>query len=201
MVPIEKLENGKTIKHKERFIDSVRVMASSLSSLADNLAEDLEIGQCKDCKSSLKYITTKDGLRTFDGVNYNKTYEKKFDLKIRISSMTERLTNSVSFCREVFIHMRTIADKIFTEMSLPSKNAFYRNLAIESITNADYKHAKRRVWIDFRLQSLGQDHDLYVLSDTLLRIHYCVFKSFKNKRVEIYELKQSLFLSAPRLAC
>ena len=97
--------------------------------------------------------------------------------------------------------MRTIADKIFTEMSLPSKKAFYRNLAIESITDADYKHAKRRVWIDFRLQSLGQYHDLYVQSDTLLRIHYCVFKSFKNKHVEIYELKPGLFLSAPRLAC
>ena len=92
LVPIEKLENGKTIKHKERFIDSVRVMASSLSSLADNLAEDLEIGQCKNCKSSLKYITTKDGLRTFDGVNYNKTYEKKFD-----EDLPKRFENTYQF--------------------------------------------------------------------------------------------------------
>ena len=38
---------------------------------------------------------------------------------------------------------------------------------MNSITDNDYKHAKR-VWKYFVLQSLGQYHDLYQHSDTLL---------------------------------
>ena len=53
---IEKPENEKTIKYKIRFIDSVRFMASSLSSITGKLAEGLRKGKCKDCKSSLKYM-------------------------------------------------------------------------------------------------------------------------------------------------
>ena len=32
---------------------------------------------------------------------------------------------------------------------------------MEDITDADYKHAKR-VWKDFKINSLGEYHDLYV---------------------------------------
>lgn len=45
----EKQENGNTIKYKIRFTDSVRSIASSLSSLADSLAEGLHKGKSKDC--------------------------------------------------------------------------------------------------------------------------------------------------------
>ena len=45
------------------------------------------------------------------------------------------------------------------ETPLPIKTEFYRNLTIESITDTNYKHAKR-VWEDFRLQSLCQYHNL-----------------------------------------
>ena len=40
-------------------------MGSSLSSLTDNLVEGLHKGKCKDCKSSLEYMTVKDSLLTF----------------------------------------------------------------------------------------------------------------------------------------
>ena len=49
-VLIEKQEIEKTIESKIRFFDSVRFMASSLSSLIDNLSEALREGKCKDCK-------------------------------------------------------------------------------------------------------------------------------------------------------
>ena len=61
-MPIEKYENGKTIKYNIRFIDSVRFVASTLSSLIDNLAEVLHKDQCKNCKSNLEYMTVKDSL-------------------------------------------------------------------------------------------------------------------------------------------
>ena len=38
------------------------------------------------------------------------------------------------------------------------------------ITDADYEHAKK-VWKNFGIKSLGEYHDLYVQSDTLLQMH------------------------------
>ena len=65
-----------------------------------------------------------------------------------------------------------------------------------TITDADYKHAKI-FWKDFRLQNLGQYHDLYVQSDTLLLVD--IFEGFRNKCLEIYELDPAHFLLAPGL--
>ena len=51
-------------------------MASSLSSVDDNLVECLIKGECNYCKSSLKCIRVKDGLLTFKSADCNETYEK-----------------------------------------------------------------------------------------------------------------------------
>ena len=53
----------------------------------------------------------------------------------------------------------------FNKISLPKKT-FYSNLAMENITDVDYKHPKR-FWKNFELQSLGQYLDLYIQTDTL----------------------------------
>ena len=65
-----------------------------------------------------------------------------------------------------------------------------------TITDADYKHAKI-FWKDFRLQNLGQYHDLYVQSDTLLLVD--IFEGFRNKCLKIYELDPAHFFLAPGL--
>ena len=51
---------------------------------------------------------------------------------------------------------------------------------------------------EFKLKNLGDYHDLYVQSDTLLLAD--VFENFRNKCIEIYELDPVHFLSAPGLA-
>ena len=84
----------------------------------------------------------------------------------------------------------------FDETSLPNKETFYTNLNIKSITDVDYRHAKR-VFEVFNIKSLGEYHDLYVKSDTLLLSD--VFENFKNKCNEIYEFDPAHFLSAPGL--
>ena len=50
----------------------------------------------------------------------------------------------------------------------------------------------------FGIKNLGEYHDLYVQSDTLLLVD--VFENFRDKCIEIYELDPAHFLSAPGLA-
>ena len=56
---------------------------------------------------------------------------------------------------------------------------------MEDITDADYVHAKR-VCKDFEIKNLGEYHDLYVQSDTLLLAD--VFENFRNICIEIDKL-------------
>ena len=85
----------------------------------------------------------------------------------------------------------------FNEMSLPSKESFYSNLNMENIDDIDYRHGNN-VFKRFKLKNLGEYHDLYVQSDTLLLAD--VFENFRNKCLEVYELDPSHFLSLPGLA-
>ena len=84
----------------------------------------------------------------------------------------------------------------FNETSLPEKEEFYSHLNVEDITDADYAHSKR-VCKDFEIKNLGEYHDLYVQSNTLLLID--IFENIRNICLEIYELDPTKFLSAPRL--
>ena len=95
----------------------------------------------------------------------------------------------------------------FDETSLPNKEVFYSNLNMEDITDVDYRHAKRVfngiafneiVLKSFNNKKLGDCHDLYVQSDTLLPAD--VFENFRNMCIEVYELDPAHFLSAPGLA-
>ena len=56
----------------------------------------------------------------------------------------------------------------------------------------------KKVFKYFKLKNLGEYHDLYVQSHTLLLVD--VFENFRNKCIEIYELDPAYFLSAPGLA-
>ena len=67
---------------------------------------------------------------------------------------------------------------------------------LEDITLKDYAHAQK-VFQELKLKHLGDYHDLYVQSDTLLLAD--VFENFRNKCTEIYELDPAHFLSAPGL--
>ena len=85
----------------------------------------------------------------------------------------------------------------FDETTLPPKEAFYSNLNLEDISDEDYAHAQK-VWDVFEINNLGEYHDLYVQSDTLLLAD--VFENFRNMCLEIYELDPTYFVSAPGLA-
>ena len=85
----------------------------------------------------------------------------------------------------------------FDETTIAPKEAFYRKLNLEGITDADYAHAQK-VWEVFGIRNRGKYHDLYAQSDTLLLAD--VFKNFRDKCNEIYELDPVYFVSTPELA-
>ena len=57
---------------------------------------------------------------------------------------------------------------------------------MEDITDEDYVEYAKRVCKNFQIKNLGEYHDLYVQSDTLLLTD--VFENFQNSCLEIYEL-------------
>ena len=85
----------------------------------------------------------------------------------------------------------------FNETSLPDKETFYSSLNMEDIADLNYRHTKR-VFKNLNNKNLGDYHDLYVQSDTLLLAD--VFENFRNKCIELYELHPADSLSAPGLA-
>ena len=76
----------------------------------------------------------------------------------------------------------------FSEIILPAKEDFYSHLNMEDITDADYTHLKRV------RRNLGEYHDLFVQSDTLLLAY--VLDNFRNMCLEIYELDPARFVTA-----
>ena len=58
-------------------------------------------------------------------------------------------------------------------------------------------HAQK-VWDVFEINNIGDYHDLYVQSDTLLLAN--VYENFRNMCFEKYQLYPTYFVSAPGLA-
>ena len=83
------------------------------------------------------------------------------------------------------------------ETSLPSKESFYNNLNMEDIDDIDYRHGNN-VFKKSKLNNLGDYHDLYVQTDTLLLAD--VFENFRDMCLKEYELDPAHFLSLPGLA-
>ena len=85
----------------------------------------------------------------------------------------------------------------FNEKTLPNKESFYSSLMMEDISASDYAHANN-VFKKFNINNLGEYHDLYVRSDTLLLAD--IFENFKMSCLENYGLDPTHFISLPGLA-
>ena len=80
---------------------------------------------------------------------------------------------------------------------MPNKELFYSNLTLESISETDYAHANN-LFKKFNINNLGEYHDLYVRSDTLLLAY--IFENFRQSCLKNYELDAAHFVSLASLA-
>ena len=80
----------------------------------------------------------------------------------------------------------------FNEKVIPSKDSFYSNLTLENISETDYGHANS-VFKKFNINNLGEYHDLYVRSDTLLLAD--IFENFRQSCLKNYESDPAHFVS------
>ena len=184
-------------------------MSTSLSKFVDNLSEGLHNIRCVDCKSYLDYMIIKDGAKNsgrliFRCYNCKKNYEKDFN-----KELIERFANIYQFCNGDLNKFTLLLRKgvypyeymdnweRFDETSLPDKESFYISLNMENIDDIDYRHGNN-VFEKFKLKNLGEYHDLYVQSDTLLLAD--AFENFRNMCMKVYELDPAHFLSLPGLA-
>ena len=140
-------------------------------------------------------------LRCFEfKINYQKDLNK---------DLNNRFENTYEFCNKhinkfvqllrkgIYSYKYRVSWERFDETSLPDKKAFYSSLNMESITSVDYRHGKE-VYKGLKINNLGDYHDLYVQSDTLLFADE--FEIFRNKCIEIYEPDPARVLSAAGLA-
>ena len=85
----------------------------------------------------------------------------------------------------------------FEETTLPPKEAFYNDLAKQHISEEDYMFVKK-LWKTFDLQNLGELHDLYMETDTLLLAD--VFQHYRQVIMKNYGLDPTHFYTAPSLS-
>ena len=83
------------------------------------------------------------------------------------------------------------------ETQLPTAAEFYSLLNEEAISQEDYTYAQR-IWDEFHCQTLGDYHDLYLRTDTLLLAD--VFERFRNTALETYKLDPAHYYTAPGLS-
>ena len=112
-----------------------------------------------------------------------------FDCKKNYEKEMERFSNTYEFCdndlnkfvmllrKGVYPYEYIDGWDKFTEKIIPSKESFYSNLTLENITEVDFIHTNN-VFKTFELNILGDYHDLYVRSDTLLLAD--VFENFRK---------------------
>ena len=140
--------------------------------------------KCVDCWSCLDYIKTKNENLILKCFNCEQYYKKKIN-----KELIKRFASTYEFCNKDLNKFILLLRKgvypyeymdnweRFEETSLLNKESFYSNLNMENIDDIDYRHGNN-VFKRFKLTNLGEYHDLYVQSDTLLLAD--VFENFRN---------------------
>ena len=85
----------------------------------------------------------------------------------------------------------------FNDTQLPIKKDFFSIIYNQHITHEQYDHAQT-VWNTFDLKTMGDYHDLYLKSDTLLLAD--IFENFRKTCLQYYKLDPCHYFSSPGLS-
>ena len=196
---IEKISKIDKKEPDNTFTDSMRSMIDSLSQSLNKISEiDNDISQIDN--------TFTGNMRSMiSSLSQSINEISQINKKISQEELIKKFPNTYQLCNKdlnkfelllrkgVYPYEYMDSWKRFKEESLPDKESFYSELNKEGITDGDYAHAQK-IWDTFKIKNLGEYHDLYVQSDTLLLAD--VFENFRDKCIEIYELDPAHFLSA-----
>ena len=201
----KKCGDSKIITRKLRFIDSFRLMPTSLSELVDNMSgkifNSIEFKKCmerKNIKPECDFIGFKNNRLNYRCKECKRKSTKSIDRLIEKFSRMHQFCNSnlnkfVLLLRKgVYPYEFMDSWEKFDETSLTDEKYFYRELNLEDISDKDYSHAQK-VFCTYS----GDYHNLYVQCDTLLVAD--AFENFRNNCLEIYRLDPVYFVSAPGL--
>ena len=170
-------------------------MPSKLSDLVDNLSEI----NSKDCKTCMERKTIKLEYEFIGFKNNRLNYRCKEcngTSTTSINELIKKFPRMYKFCngdlnkfvlllrKGVYPYEYMDSWERFNETSLPPKKDFYSELTLEDITDKDYNHAQK-VFEEY-CTDMGDSHDLYVQSDTLLLAD--VLKNFETNAVKYMDL-------------
>ena len=168
-------------------------MSASLSSLVDKLSK-INKKECKSCKErgkisiNCKYVSCENNILIYKYKRCNNKSYKSVDVLKEKFPNTYRLCNNdinkfiLLLRKGVYPYEYMDSWERFDETELLNKESFYSELNKEDITDEDYAHGQK-VWEVFKIKNLGDCHDLYVQSDTLLLTD--VFENFRKRCMKI----------------
>ena len=154
-------------------------------------------------KNTEKYISFSLGnLKFIDSINFlmsslEKLVDGAEEFPIMERNFPEENKRKLLLKKGVYPYEYMDSFERFTETQLPEKESFYSSLSGRGITEQEYSRAKQ-VWVEFGCRNLGEYHDLYVKTDTLLLAD--VFENFRKVCQEKYGLDPAHYYTAPGLS-
>ena len=156
--------------------------------IADNLSE-INNKDCKKCmerkkiRSECEFIGLKDNRLKYKCKECNVISAKSVDdLKANFPRTYQFCSDNINkfvllLRKGVYPYEYMDSWERFNDISLPPEKSFYSELNLEDISNKDYFHAQK-VWKEFEIRNLGEYHDLYVQTGTLLLAD--VYEKFRD---------------------
>ena len=195
-----------------QFMDSYQHLSIPLDKLVNNLADKTKMIGCKYCPRR----GPKDDILRHEKIRHKSDYETEYTHTKKSSTLPELFPNLHEYFKKKwkklpdqdeafqmltrklpypYRYMDTF-DK-FAETQLPPKEAFFNDLAKKEIKDEDYSFVQK-LWTTFQLKNLGELHNLYVETDTLLLAD--VFENYRKVIHKNYELDPVHFYTAPSLS-
>ena len=193
-----------------QFMDSLQHLSSSLDKLVNNLGDKSKIIGCKYCprrgapKSIAKHekIVHKKEFKTeYIHTEKNSTLPELFPIlyhnfKNKWKDLPEEAFEMLTR-KGVYPYTYMDSMEKFKENHLPSKEEFFNDLSKKEISDEDFQFV-HQLWKTFNLKNLGELHDLYMETDTLLLAD--VFQNYRQVIMKNYGLDPAHFYTAPALS-